>query len=164
MATADQNVVGRLILPTSQEQYTEAYSETVRCEPLSELPYNSPRFWVVTHDAGDEVIEFAVTFFGTGGGGGVLSGPDEGETEVTADAGERVILVDATDDPVTVNLYDHTEPGAVTHRVKKTDAGVNAVTISVGADSSIDGSSSYVLSAAYESVDLVPTPSGWWSF
>lgn len=94
-------------------------------------------------------------------------GVNEEVRTVSADAdhtpNDRTLLVDASAGPVTISLV---QVASAQRRlsVKKIDATGNAVTIAAAAGESLDFASSYVLSAAGESVDLVPDDSQWWSF
>lgn len=60
METAEPDVVGRVIRPTSQDQLGVTYTVSVQIAPPDAV--GGTVDGILGHDAGDEVVELALTF------------------------------------------------------------------------------------------------------
>lgn len=67
---------------------------------------------------------------------------------------QGLYLVDATAGAVTVNLPAAASSSGYSVTVKKTDSSVNAVTLDGDTTETIDGATTYALSAQYDSVSI----------
>jgi len=75
---------------------------------------------------------------------------------------DRNLLVDATAAPVTITLPAASDAEPHVFRVKKIDAGGNAVTVQRAGADTIDGAASKALSAQYELIALISDRSSAW--
>jgi len=80
--------------------------------------------------------------------------------DVTAND-ECVILADATAGSITVTLPDVESATDRTYYIKKTDASGNAVTVDGNASETIDGATTNVLSAQFDSIQVVSNGTEW---
>lgn len=75
--------------------------------------------------------------------------------------GEDVILMDASGGAKTINLPAVSGRDGKQYVIKKTDVSANAVTLDGNASEAIDGSATYVISAALGAVTIVCSGTGW---
>lgn len=73
----------------------------------------------------------------------------------------KVLLVDASGGPITVNLYATAGQTGIRMRIKKIDATANAVTIVPNGADTIDGLASYQLTAQHEGITMVTSTGVW---
>lgn len=85
----------------------------------------------------------------------------EADSPYTVQRGDSVVLVDATDGPVTVNLPEASTVSKKRLSVKKIDATANAVTVDGDGGQTIDGGLTVSTTTQYASWDLVTDDSNW---
>jgi hypothetical protein len=83
--------------------------------------------------------------------------------DYTMTLNDTIILMDATggNKVVTLKPVDQCKNKRVT--IKKTDASANTVTIDGNDSEVINNATTYVLTAAYQSIDVVSDGSKWWA-
>lgn len=79
----------------------------------------------------------------------------------TATTSDNVILCDATSAAFAVTLYASSGNGGRKLHIKKTDSTANAVTVDGNASETIDGGTTAVITAQYESITIVCDGSNW---
>lgn len=83
-------------------------------------------------------------------------------TDVTAQASDHTILVNATSANRTVTLPAAASNAKRLYKVKKIDASGNTVTIDGNASETIDGATTKVLSTQYQSIEIHCDGTSWW--
>lgn len=79
----------------------------------------------------------------------------------TLDATDYTILADATGGNITVTLPAAASHSGRVYNVKKTDSNANTVTLDGNASETIDGATTYALSAQYEALTIQSDGSNW---
>jgi hypothetical protein len=92
---------------------------------------------------------------------GVLSAFVNKTTAYTLTATDEVVYADATSAAFTVTLPTAVSKAGQTYTIKRANAGVNNVTVGTTSSQTIDGSTTYVLSAQYKYVTVVSNGSNW---
>jgi hypothetical protein len=82
-------------------------------------------------------------------------------TTYTLTATDEVVYADATSGAFTVSLPTAGSRGGQTYTIKRANAGANNVTVGTTSSQTIDGSTTYVLSAQYKYVTVVSNGSNW---
>lgn len=80
----------------------------------------------------------------------------------TATAHDMVILVDTSGGAVTVTLPAVAGTEGRSYVIKKITTDANAVTVDGDSGDLIDGATTYVITAPYESITILSTGSAWW--
>jgi hypothetical protein len=76
-------------------------------------------------------------------------------------AGETVILSDATNGNIVVNLPTAASAIDRTYHIKKIDASANTITVTPNGVETIDGAATYVINVQYNSIQIVSDGSQW---
>jgi flagellar hook assembly protein FlgD len=79
----------------------------------------------------------------------------------TATAADEVILVSAASGAVTITLPAASGAAGRRYTIKKTDVGLNTVTIDGNGSETIDGALTLVIANQYEAYTIVCNGSGW---
>lgn len=82
-------------------------------------------------------------------------------TADTATTADQIILCDATAGAFSETLYPVASNGGRTIWIVKTDVSANAVTVDGNASETINGSTTFALTAQYKRVELFCTGSAW---
>jgi len=82
--------------------------------------------------------------------------------DATLTASEGLVLVDASGGVVIITLPDPTTVSGVDFMIIKNDSSTNTVTVSPNGSETIDGESSYLMTAQFEGATMISDGTNWY--